>query len=334
MLKTVLMTLLISLTLYAEEMAIAVNDLKGTGLSAGELTIISERLRGELFQTGKYTVMERGEMEAVLKEMEFQMSGACDEASCMVEVGQMLGVRQIVVGSVGKIENFYTISLRAIGVGSGKIEATANHDYTGSISGLISDAIGEVAQKLAGTASSSATKSKTVKKAAAPKPTAVSIATKPSGATLSIGDSIQSTTPYTGTLMPNTYNLSFKLDGYEDLSKKITVGKTTYSSTFKLKELKEKGKDSPRRGTVTRIISGTVAVGALVAGVAFNAKATTHSENSVQQLNEAVNAVYSPSADNAYITEIESAENAVTARNIMYILSGASVTLFAISFAF
>ena len=134
--------------IFAENVTIAVNDLKGKGLTEDELSILSERLRSELFKTDKYVVMARGEMNSILQEVEFQNSGACDDASCMVEVGRVLGVSKIVAGSVGKLGEFYTVSLRLIDVQTGKIDKSVDYDYSGTISKLVTKAMAEIALKL------------------------------------------------------------------------------------------------------------------------------------------------------------------------------------------
>ncbi len=146
---TTLLFLFVSIS-FSAPLSVAVNDLTGTGVAAEELTIISQRLRSELIKTRSFHVMERAEMVSILAEQGFQQSGACDESSCMVEVGKILGVRQIIAGSVGKVgANFYTISLRMIDVETGVISKTSDCDYTGSISGLISQGIAQAATELA-----------------------------------------------------------------------------------------------------------------------------------------------------------------------------------------
>ena len=63
---------------------IAVNSLASSGISADEAGSLTNTLRSELGKTGKYSVMERSQMEEVLKEQGFQQSGACVEATCAI----------------------------------------------------------------------------------------------------------------------------------------------------------------------------------------------------------------------------------------------------------
>ena len=129
-----------AMQLYAQAPAalnVAVNDLIGKGIEQSSAAIISDRLRSELINTGAFRVMERNEMDNILKEQGFQKSGACDDATCLVEVGQLLGVERMVAGTVGKIETLYTISLRMINVATGQIMFTVNEDFEGDIKSLL-----------------------------------------------------------------------------------------------------------------------------------------------------------------------------------------------------
>jgi curli biogenesis system outer membrane secretion channel CsgG len=94
--------------------------------------------------------MERNDMASVLKEQGFQQTGTCDEASCLVEVGQLLGVERMVAGSVGKIATMHTISLRMINVATGEIMFTVNEDYQGDLTGVLTTAVGLAAGAFGG----------------------------------------------------------------------------------------------------------------------------------------------------------------------------------------
>jgi len=54
-----------------------------------------------------------------------------------VEVGNMLGVQQMIGGSIGKVGNIYTVSARVIDVGTGKLLKSANYDHIGDIGQLM-----------------------------------------------------------------------------------------------------------------------------------------------------------------------------------------------------
>ena len=129
---------------------IAVINLKSSsGVAAGEAELISDRLRGELFNTGKVNVMERDQMQEILKEQGFQQSGACSNEACMVEIGQLLGVEQLVTGSLGKVGSMFLVNLRIIDVKTAKITKVVSKDVKGSIEDVVGE-LGPIAAELVG----------------------------------------------------------------------------------------------------------------------------------------------------------------------------------------
>lgn len=130
------------------KMNIAVIDLDPTGISNNESQFLSDRLRTELFETGKFQVVEREKMNTILKEQGFQQSG-CTSVECAIEIGQLLNVTVMVAGSIGKIEEIYSLSIRMIDVETGGIIRTATRDYEGSLSEVLTEVIPEISVQLA-----------------------------------------------------------------------------------------------------------------------------------------------------------------------------------------
>lgn len=118
--------------------SIAVLDLEGRGISTIEAATLTDRLRSELVKTGAVTVVERGQMQTILAEQDFQMAG-CTSDECAVEIGQMLGVTMMYSGSIGKIGATYTVDVRGVSVETGQIINTMSRDYRGEIDGLITE---------------------------------------------------------------------------------------------------------------------------------------------------------------------------------------------------
>jgi len=75
-------------------------------------------------------------MEEVLKEQGFQQSG-CTSDECAIEVGQLLGVQNMIGGAIGKVGNTFTIDIRMIAVETGTAVRTQNVTYSGMVDGLI-----------------------------------------------------------------------------------------------------------------------------------------------------------------------------------------------------
>lgn len=127
---------------------IAVLPLRANNISAQEAAMLTDRLNAELFYTEKFVVVEREMMEEILREQNFQLSG-CTTNECLVEVGKLLGVEQMVGGSVSYIDGLYTISARLISVERGKVVQVATYDQRGDLSTVLTAGIKHIAQELA-----------------------------------------------------------------------------------------------------------------------------------------------------------------------------------------
>lgn len=147
--------LLLSALLWSKTPLVAVGDLTPRGVSGSDAAIISDRLRAVLIQTGKVRVLERQEMDKILREQAFQQSGACDRSECAVQIGRLLAVDKMVVGTVGRLGEIHTLSVRILDVGSGEIVYSAAEDEPGSLEDLLTRAVPLVADRLADGAATS-----------------------------------------------------------------------------------------------------------------------------------------------------------------------------------
>lgn len=98
--KTILALFLLALTFslaFAQrKTTVSVMDFNATsGLSAKELALLTDKLLNSLVEFRVFEVVERSKRDEILKEQGFQMTGACSEASCLVEVGQLLGAQNM-----------------------------------------------------------------------------------------------------------------------------------------------------------------------------------------------------------------------------------------------
>ncbi|MBI4802786.1 MAG: hypothetical protein HY796_09725 [Elusimicrobia bacterium] len=76
---------------------VAVAEFIGKNVSQADASIVADFLRTELVNTGRFNVMDRNNMDAVLAEQKFQSSG-CTEQQCAVEIGKLLNVKQSACG--------------------------------------------------------------------------------------------------------------------------------------------------------------------------------------------------------------------------------------------
>ena len=128
---------------------LAILDFQGIGVSAQEAMVLTNRLGTHMVQLGRYQVIERGQMEQILTEQDFQMTG-CTSNECAVEIGQLIGAQQMLAGSFGKLGTVYTIDMRIIDVATGRILKTTSYDIEGSINLLLTEGLAEAVRRIAG----------------------------------------------------------------------------------------------------------------------------------------------------------------------------------------
>ena len=114
----------------------AVIDFDASGISQLEATSLTNRFRTAVGDVGAMRLVERGMMEEVLQEQGFQQTG-CTSEECAVEVGQLLGVQNMIGGSIGRVGETFTLDVRMISVQSGISLVTKQKTYAGKIDGLI-----------------------------------------------------------------------------------------------------------------------------------------------------------------------------------------------------
>jgi hypothetical protein len=133
-----------------QKVNVAVLDLKNLGgLTDNEVYIITNRINASILNTGKYNVIEREQIGAILKEQGFQRSGACSDEECLVEVGQLLAVRKIISGAIGKIgSRMFTVTIKIVDVETGRIEAQSTRDYRARKSKLFTKHIPVLTEEL------------------------------------------------------------------------------------------------------------------------------------------------------------------------------------------
>lgn len=150
-LKKVLSGLLVSsaclFAQQAERISLAVSDLGAQGLKESEAAVISEQLRAELMKSQRIRLIERSQMQEILKEQGFQQSG-CTSDACAVEVGQLLGVKNIVVGSVGTAGSYTVLSVRIIDVASGSVLVNESIRTKGGIDKVLESGVEDAAGRL------------------------------------------------------------------------------------------------------------------------------------------------------------------------------------------
>ena len=144
--QKILLFILLTTSLFSNDI-IAILELEQKGLTKQEAEILTDRLTTELISLDRYQVVERTNMDKILKEQKFQKSG-CTDSECAVDIGQLLNTDYIVIGSVSKFGSTWTLDARLIDVSQGKSLISAKFSKEGEIDVLVTTGMTSIAQQL------------------------------------------------------------------------------------------------------------------------------------------------------------------------------------------
>jgi len=100
---------------------VAVLDFEVIGISDNELgKAITEQFNSMLATTNRFIVVERPQLGKLSDEHKLNLTGMVDMQTA-VEIGRLIGAKILVMGSISKIGNMYTIVSRFVECGTGEI---------------------------------------------------------------------------------------------------------------------------------------------------------------------------------------------------------------------
>jgi len=103
-----------------EKITMAVLDFEAKNVTQSNAEAVTDLLRTELFNTGNFKVVERQRIQKILEEQRFQMSGMTD-ANQAVEIGRLLNVQKIMIGTLTKLGTTHIINTRIVDVRTGLV---------------------------------------------------------------------------------------------------------------------------------------------------------------------------------------------------------------------
>ena len=104
---------------------VAIMDFRNIDHSVSELGMyLSETLITKLFQTNKFKVIERSQLDQALQEIGLGQTGVVDQKTAQ-EVGQVLGVDSLVIGTITDLVDSIDVNARLISTGTGEVFAVA-----------------------------------------------------------------------------------------------------------------------------------------------------------------------------------------------------------------
>jgi len=120
---------------------VAVMRFESFSIDSGGSMVITDIFTNQILANGKYRVMERSQMNKILSEQGFQNSGACNSTECAVEIGRLLSIDKMFIGSIGKLGESWFINVRIIDIKTGEILSNLSKKVLGKVDNLSSAAI-------------------------------------------------------------------------------------------------------------------------------------------------------------------------------------------------
>jgi TolB-like protein len=132
----------------SEATRIAILDFEPIGVPESEAATVSELFRSALFNTRRFTVIERSRMGEIFEEQGFVLSG-CTDVECAVNAGKILDVEVILIGSLSKLGSKYILTVRGVDVSDARVVLNETAEHTGAVEDL-GEVVNRLARKVAG----------------------------------------------------------------------------------------------------------------------------------------------------------------------------------------
>jgi TolB-like protein len=118
---------------FARPQVAVLDAVLAAGMDKTVAAPITDKIVEELVNSGKYTVIDRANVEQVLKEKEFQLSSGVVKNEEVRQAGEYLGADLVIVASASRVGSTYVITAKMIDVVTGEIVAQASSEQKGSI---------------------------------------------------------------------------------------------------------------------------------------------------------------------------------------------------------
>lgn len=149
LIEILLLFVLVALSTAQSATNVAIMPFSGDNtVSSDQLEFITSKFSGELIATNAFKVLDRGKMDFILQEQGFQQSGACNSSECKVQMGQLLGVDNLVAGKLVRFGGTHALHLEFIDVGTGEIVKTVDVEEKGELEDVYKSLCSGAAQSL------------------------------------------------------------------------------------------------------------------------------------------------------------------------------------------
>lgn len=119
-----------------DKITVAVLDLAGTGITTLETETLSNHMRTELMETGLVSSVDVERIRETVEAAGFS-DGKCESDDCALQIGKLLGVSHVVIGSVAKVDDGFDLNCRMLKVETGEVQDLVTRQYQGDTDGLV-----------------------------------------------------------------------------------------------------------------------------------------------------------------------------------------------------
>ncbi len=135
--------------IIGKKINIAVADLEAHEVSAMEAATIADFIRTELINSAVFIVLERSNMTKILAEQRFQQTG-CTTTECAIQMGKILNVEKMLVGSFSKMINLFYINVRLVDVetGTALIAETVSCPVEGDLYAKVRELVDKIVKRV------------------------------------------------------------------------------------------------------------------------------------------------------------------------------------------
>jgi len=184
------------------------------GVSMDTADLLTSLLAAELSKTGRNVTTKHDVEQALSIQQERQRCG--DDVSCMAEIGNALGSRDAVVGTIGRLGETWVLTLQRIDVRKVQVQKRVACSMTGAVDTLIPH-LAPMATRLFPTELNAAQDIAEAIHGIA------EIVTTPPGATLTIDGMDTATAPTARNLAPGTHTILATAPDHTAVEKQITI---------------------------------------------------------------------------------------------------------------
>ena len=145
----VLGILLLPAFAFAKPQVAVLDTILAVGMDKTVAAPITDKIIEELVNSGKYTVIDRANVEQVLREKEFQLSSGVVKNEEVRQAGEYLGADLVIASNASRVGSTYVISAKMIDVVTGEIVAQASSEQKGTID-VVLDVARTVGRQISG----------------------------------------------------------------------------------------------------------------------------------------------------------------------------------------